>query len=74
MKVSPRTESNSAGFGVNETRRIPLCAAPASSIPAFNPFRGSLPVGYVCATSAGATASETVKAVLYILRAFPIGR
>ena len=37
MNVSPATESNSTGLGVNETRRIPLAAVPASERRAGRP-------------------------------------
>src|SRR5262245_23593272 len=74
MNVRPASVSNSAGFGVNETSRMPLAAVPASNFPALSPLRGSLPVGKVCATSVGATASVNIVASAYILRAFPISR
>src|SRR5258708_13605929 len=69
-KASPRSESNSAAFGVNETRRMPLSAEPASSRPGLRPLRGSFPVGYVCACSAGTVA----RAIAHIQRTFPISR
>src|SRR5690349_17873622 len=55
--------SNSAGFGVNETSFMPLAAVAASSFPGLSPSRGSLPVGYVCACSAGAAASANATTI-----------
>src|SRR5437016_6270381 len=54
MKDRPCVESNSAGFGENDTRRMLLAAVPASNRPGLRLLRGSEALGYVCAdTSAG---------------------
>src|ERR1043166_5602517 len=55
-KLSPASESNAGGLGVNETSRMFLAVSPASNRPAFRPTRGSLDVGNVCADSLGAVA------------------
>src|SRR5512146_2159801 len=75
MNRNPLAESNSAGFGENETSRIPLCAVPASSLPGLSPSRGSLPAGYVCAWSAETESdSASMATSACIVRAVPIRR
>src|SRR5512146_1311168 len=73
MNRNPLAESNSAGFGENETSRIPLCAVPASSLPGLSPSRGSLPAGYVCAWSAETESdSASMARSACMVRAVPI--
>src|SRR3954468_22801219 len=63
MNVRPRAESNCAGFGVNDTRRMLLAAVPASKRPGLRLLRGSAALGYVCADMSAGAAMVAMKAI-----------
>src|SRR5215207_8823924 len=67
MNARPRAESNSAGLGVNETRRMFFETVSASSRPGLSLLRGSSLLGYVCAARSdgmmsGATSANALRA------------